>query len=140
MLEQPPDTNRLYVPLSEAACAVSLRFFRDRGGERCAVGFTTEQRLTALLGPHQRYYRLSEHSVRALARERGVTALVVDPGLVAAPVHEPVSAAPRPEPVRGTRASRRVEALRAAWGGQSVGILTVSALTGAAAVAMEVLR
>jgi hypothetical protein len=155
MLEQPPDTGRLYVPLCDAGCAVSLRLFRDRGGERCAIGFTSEERLIALLGPHQRYYRLLERSVRALARERGVTALVVDPRLVAAAVGEPVHATPDPSPdsspaplptaatpapVRAEQPSRRVEALRTAWSGQSAGILAVSALTGAAAVAMEVLK
>lgn len=146
MLEQPPDTSRLYVPLCGAGGAVSLRLFRDRVGERCAVGFTTEERLTALLGPHQRYYRLSERSVRALARERDVTALVVDPRLVAAAVREPVHATPDPSAAPPSaaaapvRPSRRIDSLRAAWSGQSAGILAVSALTGAAAVAMEVLK
>jgi hypothetical protein len=116
-----------------AASAVSLRLFRDRGGERCAVGFTSVERLTTVLGPQQRYYRLSERSVRVLARERGVTALVVDPGMVAAPVHEPVHD-------QSVRVPRRIEVLRAAWSGPSAGVLTVSALTGVAAVAMEVLK
>jgi hypothetical protein len=84
--ERPPDDEWLYVPLREAACGVCLRLFRDRDGARCAVGFTSEQRLASVLGPRQPFYRLPEHAVRALAAEREVFALVVDPGLVAAPV------------------------------------------------------
>ena len=123
MLEQPPDTDRLFVPLCDAGGAVSLRLFRDRGGERCAIGFTSAERLAMLLGPQQRFYRLSEHAVRALARERGVTALVVDPGLVAAPVDGPVR-----DPAHEQSPNSRA------------GIVTVSTLTGAAAAAMQVLR
>lgn len=84
--ERPPDDEWLYVPLRETACGVCLRLFRDRDGARCAVGFTSEQRLASVLGPRQPFYRLPEHAVRALAAEREVSALVVDPGLVAAPV------------------------------------------------------
>jgi hypothetical protein len=113
MKEQDSETDRLYVPLRGAGGGVSLRLFRDRDGSRCAVGFTTHERLAEVLGAEQEFYRLTVRSVRALARERGVDALVVDPGLVAAPVREH------------------------AW---PVGILTVSAVTGAAALALQVLR
>jgi len=88
MTEEPPDNERLYVPLHASACGVSLRLFRDRGGARCAVGFTSAQRLASVLGPQEPFYRLTEHAVRALAAERGVFALVVDPGMAAAPVPE----------------------------------------------------
>lgn len=91
MIEEPPDSDRLYVPLRELPAGVCLRFFRDRGGQRCAVGFTSLERLTSLLGAGQRYYRLTEHAIHELAADRGVSALIVDPGLVAAPVREPVA-------------------------------------------------
>ncbi len=120
MTEEPSDIGRLYVPLRDAACGVSLRLFRDRGAVRCAVGFTSADRLAAVLGADQRCYRLTEHAVRTLARERGVMTLIVDPGLVAAPVREhavtesvsvpipipiPVPA-PAPEPAAGLDRSR----------------------------------
>ena len=88
MIEEPPDTSRLYVPLRDAACGVSLRLFRDRGGERCAVGFTRLESMAELLGPDQQYYRLTARSVRELAGQRDVTRLIVDPVLVAAPVND----------------------------------------------------
>ncbi|HEY3873821.1 MAG TPA: SAV_915 family protein [Actinocrinis sp.] len=88
MIKEPPDTERLYAPLRELPAGVCLRFFRDRGGQRCAVGFTSLERLTSLLGAEQRYYRLTEHAIRELAADRDVSVLVVDPGLVAAPVRE----------------------------------------------------
>jgi hypothetical protein len=86
MLEEPPDSDRVYVPLCDAGCGVSLRLFRDQGGERCAVGFTRLERLVELLGRDQRYYRLTIRSVRELAGQREVTRLLLDPALVAAPV------------------------------------------------------
>lgn len=88
MEEQDSETDRLYVPLSRAGCAVALRLFRSRGGVRCAVGFTTRERLVDVLDARQEYYRLTVRSVRELARTRAVYVLVVDPGLVAAPVRE----------------------------------------------------
>lgn len=89
MSEQPPDeAYRVYVPLREAACGVSLRFFRDQGGARRAVGFTRLEHLAGLLGPDQPYYRLTLRAVRELAAARGVTGLLLDPVLVAAPVRE----------------------------------------------------
>lgn len=96
MIEEPPDTSRLYVPLRDAACGVSLRLFRDRGGERCAVGFTRLENMVELLGPDQQYYRLTARSVRELAGQRDVTRLIVDPVLVAAPVNDitPVTITP----------------------------------------------
>jgi SseB protein N-terminal domain len=115
MIEEPPDTEHpsdaghVYVPMQAAACGVSLRLFRDRDGARCAVGFTSPDRLAALLGGDQQYYRVTVRVARAMARERGVTALVVDPGLVAAPVStlreiEPVPAeTPAPPRVGAAR-------------------------------------
>ena len=137
MTQEPADLGRLYVPLRDAACGVSLRLFRDRDGSRCAVGFTSPDRLTAVLGSEQRYYRLTEHAVRALARERSVTALLVDPGLVAPPVREHAETVPVPAP---EHSPRRVAAARFAWDAQAAGVLAVSALTGAATLAMQVFK
>ncbi len=57
MLEEPPDTCRLYVPLRDAGCGVSLRLFRDRGGGalRGRVHPPRES-MVELLGPDQQYY------------------------------------------------------------------------------------
>ena len=140
------DTARLFVPLQDAACGVSLRLFRDRDGSRCAIGFTTTERLADVLGPQQRYYRLTERSVRELARERGACALIVDPGLVAAPV-SPIPAEPVREPVPVSLSVRVSEPLareplgtpRSSWHPELAGLLAVSAVSGAAALLMQVL-
>ena len=143
MLEEPPDTRRVYVPLTESACSVSLRLFRDRGGERCAVGFTDFDRLAELLGPDQPCYRLTVRSVRELAAQRGVTRLILDPALVAAPVRDP-GTLPLPLPLAEAehRAHHRpLRAARSAWEhSQAAGILVVSAGAGAAALVLEALR
>jgi hypothetical protein len=85
---------RLYVPVRDAGGAVALRLFRDRFGERCAVGFTTAGMLRCVLGRRTRYFRLSESLIRELARAGGAEMLVVDPGLVAAPVGGSVNGGP----------------------------------------------
>ncbi|MQS15474.1 hypothetical protein F7Q99_25190 [Streptomyces kaniharaensis] len=64
----------------------ALRLFRLRDGRRCAVGFTTPEALTALLGPDQAYVELGEPALRELTAPLGVDALVLDPRLVAPPV------------------------------------------------------
>lgn len=159
MLEEPPDTHRVYVPLTEGSCSVSLRLFRDRGGERCAVGFTDPDRLAELLGPDQRCYRLTVRSVRELAAQRGVTRLILDPALVAAPVRDPESlprplplvaaahpaaslpASPDPSAAPRAHHHRPLRAARSAWEhSQAAGILVVSAGAGAAALVLEALR
>jgi hypothetical protein len=138
MPQEPADTARLFVPLQDAACGVSLRLFRDRDGSRCAIGFTTTERLANVLGPQQRYYRLTGHSVRELARERGADALIVDPGLVAAPV-SPISAEPVREPVPEPLAREPLGIPRSSWHPELAGLVAVSAVTGAAALLMQVL-
>jgi hypothetical protein len=152
MSQEPADTARLFVPLQDAACGVSLRLFRDRDGSRCAIGFTTTERLAGVLGPQQRYYRLTERSVRTLARERGVDALIVDPGLVA-PAVSPVPAdhavmpnplVPNPlvpEPLVPERLLRerrgRRGRSRSPWHPEVAGLLAVGAVTGAAAPELD---
>ena len=146
MTQEPPDPGFLFVPLQAAACGVALRLFRDRDGTRCAVGFTTLEDLTRVLGPDQQHYQLRERSVRSLAAERGVSRLIVDPGLVAAPV-SPVAApaVALPEPVLSPElipSPELVASHEPAWSGwnpQLVGLLVVSAVTGAAALVMQVI-
>ena len=140
MPEEPPDTRRLYVPLSDAGCGVCLRLFRDRGGERCAVGFSRLEQLVELLGPDQHYYRLTVRSIRELAAAREVTDLVVDPVLVGAPV---AALAPADAVRDAVPAGRSFSpgVLRAAWErSQAAGIIAVSAGAGATALMLEVLK
>lgn len=119
MEEQVSETDRLYVPLREAGCCcgVSLHLFRDRGGSRCAVGFTTAERLADVLGARQECYRLTVRTVRELARERGVYTLMVDPHLtaVAACEHARPAGVPRVSALTGA-AARRLSALDARGG------------------------
>lgn len=153
MLEEPPDTCRLYVPLRDAGCGVSLRLFRDRGGERCAVGFTRLESMVELLGPDQQYYRLTARSVRELAGQRDVTRLIVDPVMVGAPVRDVATAAEpvvlstpvvlaQPVPARSHSHHLPLGAVRLAWerSSQAAGILVVSAGAGAAALMLEALK
>jgi len=120
MEERASETDRLYVPLREAGCCcgVSLHLFRDHDGFRCAVGFTTAERLAEVLGARQASYRLTVRTVRQLARERGVYTLVVDPGLAAVAVREQARSASVPgvNALTGA-AARRLPALDV-WGGR----------------------
>ncbi|MBO1413841.1 SAV_915 family protein [Streptomyces sp. FH025] len=63
-----------------------LRLFRLRDGRRCAVGFSSPEALTALLGPDQAHTELGEPALRGLTAPLGVDTLVLDPRLVAPPV------------------------------------------------------
>ncbi|MET3983043.1 SAV_915 family protein [Streptomyces sp. PvR034] len=104
----------LYVPVRPGPAGCSARFFRTPPGERTAVGFTSEKRLTATLGADQTWIRLSEPALRALAEPLGVRRLTVDP-----PFSAPAAPAAKPLPAWRD------------WDPQHVGILRV---TGAAAV------
>ena len=87
----------LCVPVRNAGYGSALRLFRERDGSRCAVAFTSEDRLREVLGERQDWVPLAEPALRDLTRPLGVAALVVDPNLVAPPVAPsaaPVSAAP----------------------------------------------
>lgn len=142
MIEEPPDPEWLYVPLHRAACGVCLRLFRGRDGARCAVGFTSAQRLASVLGADEPFYRLPEHAVRELAAERDVFALVVDPGMVAAPVRErvdePVAPVAAAAPIAAPAPAHAWMRSRAAWAPEATGILLISAVSGAAALLMQV--
>ncbi|MDR6978050.1 hypothetical protein J2X68_004774 [Streptomyces sp. 3330] len=85
----------LYVPVRPGPSGCAARLFRTPPGDRTAVGFTSEHRLTATLGPGQAWIRLAEPALRALTGPLGVTTVTVDPQLTApapAPVRSPVPA------------------------------------------------
>ncbi|WP_431043107.1 SAV_915 family protein [Streptomyces sp. P1-3] len=84
----------LYVPVRSGPAGCAARLFRTPLGGRTAVGFTTERRLIAVLGPEQAWIRLAECALRALAEPLGVGAVTVDPQF-AAPAASP-SPAPSP--------------------------------------------
>ncbi|MGW2816919.1 SAV_915 family protein [Streptomyces sp. NPDC001415] len=112
----------LFVPVRPGPEGCSARFFRTPPGVRTAVGFTSEERLTAALGSDQSWIRLSEHALRALAEPLGIHSLTVDPQF-SAPSTSAVSAAPS-VPVKPVPAWRD-------WDPQHIGMLRV---TGATAV------
>ncbi|MFF4383792.1 SAV_915 family protein [Kitasatospora sp. NPDC001547] len=87
------------VTASGTGSTTALRLFRLRDGRRCAVGFSSLEALTALLGPDQAHTELGEPALRALLAPLGIDALVVDPRLVApsvtaAPTTAPPATAP----------------------------------------------
>ncbi|MFF4974085.1 SAV_915 family protein [Streptomyces sp. NPDC001083] len=85
----------LFVPVRPGSAGCTARLFRTPLGERTAVGFTSERRLTATLGPGHAWIRLAEPALRALAEPLGVTTVTVDPSF-SAPAPTPNRAAPAP--------------------------------------------
>ncbi|MFF2789950.1 SAV_915 family protein [Streptomyces sp. NPDC058049] len=73
----------LYVPVLPGRAEVVVRLFRTPLGARTAVGFTSAERLAATLGAGQRWIRLSESALRAMAEPIGASLLTVDPTLTA---------------------------------------------------------
>ncbi|MCD9140692.1 SAV_915 family protein [Streptomyces albireticuli] len=73
----------LYVPVRPCPSGFALRVFRSPLGDRTAVAFTTERRLSDVLGPGQPSVRLALPAVRALAAPLGVALVSVDPQLTA---------------------------------------------------------
>ncbi|WP_367130794.1 MULTISPECIES: SAV_915 family protein [Streptomyces] len=86
----------LYVPVRPCACGFALRVFRSPLGARTAVAFTTERRLSDVLGPDQPAIRLALPAVRALASPLGVELVSVDPQLTAPPVSTDPPGTPLP--------------------------------------------
>ncbi|MFJ4468754.1 SAV_915 family protein [Streptomyces sp. NPDC089424] len=133
----------LYVPVRPGPAGSATRLFRSPLGDRTAVGFTSEQRLKATLGPDQAWIRLAEPALRALTAPLGVTTVTIDPQFSApapardtsAPSVPKTSPAPGPASAPGNPAPRAVpvpETPRgASWNPQAVGALRV---TGAAAL------
>jgi hypothetical protein len=91
---EPVPAGLLLVPVRPGPTGCAARFFRTPLGGRTAVGFTTEQRLTATLGDGHAWIKLSVPALRALATPLGVTTLTVDPQVTApAPAAAPAAAA-----------------------------------------------
>ncbi|MFF1835594.1 SAV_915 family protein [Streptomyces sp. NPDC058231] len=85
---EPVPAGPYFVPVRPGPGGISrctARFFRTPLGQRTAVGFTSARQLTATLGAGQRWIRLSEPALRALAAPLGITVLTVDPQLTAQP-------------------------------------------------------
>jgi hypothetical protein len=88
----------LCIPVSDNGCGFTLRLFRNRDGSRCAVAFTTPERLGAVLGAGQRWVELAEPALRDMVGPLRVEHLVVDPSLIAPPVSVHPQPVPRPVP------------------------------------------
>ncbi|MFF4960331.1 SAV_915 family protein [Streptomyces sp. NPDC001222] len=73
----------LLVPVRPGPSGCVARIFRTPLGHRTAVGFTSEHRLIAALGPEQTWIRLAEPALRALTALLGVTTVTVDPAFTA---------------------------------------------------------
>ncbi|WP_329561445.1 SAV_915 family protein [Kitasatospora sp. NBC_01266] len=96
---EPVPTGQLLVPVRSGPLGHTPRFFRSPLGARTAVAFSTEQRLTEVLGADQPWITLAEPALRALAEPLGITALTVDPR-VAAPGPSPLpTRLPAPSPL-----------------------------------------
>lgn len=80
---EPVPAGPLYVPVRPGPLGCAVRLFRTPPGGRTAVGFTTEHRLTAALGPHQAWIRLSGPALRTLTAPVGASTLTVDPRFTA---------------------------------------------------------
>ncbi|ARZ67105.1 MULTISPECIES: SAV_915 family protein [Streptomyces] len=88
----------LYVPVRPCPSGFALRVFRSPLGDRTAVAFTTERRLSDVLGPGQPSVRLALPAVRALAEPLGVVLVSVDPQLTAPAVRPGVPEGSTPLP------------------------------------------
>ncbi|MFE5614601.1 SAV_915 family protein [Streptomyces sp. NPDC056524] len=94
----------LYVPVRPGSGAESvIRLFRTPLGARTAVGFTSTHRLTAVLGEHQPYIRLSESVLRTLCEPLGASLVTVDPALSAPAVPQGAACLPGLSPVQVLR-------------------------------------
>ncbi|MGW6460184.1 SAV_915 family protein [Streptomyces sp. NPDC055078] len=111
----------LFVPVRlGSAGGHHLRFMRTPLGVRTAVGFTSRERLIAVLGERQPWIRLAEPALRTLAEPLGVTTVTVNPQLTApSPVpgkhHTPAAPCARRRHPEALRALRVTGAAAAVW-------------------------
>ena len=130
----------LCVPVRNAGYGSALRLFRERDGSRCAVAFTSEDRLREVLGERQDWVPLAEPALRDLTRPLGVAALVVDPNLVAPPVAPPT--APPAAPVAATApamAGAPVRTRGRSWDSGLNGVFRATVAVGAADLLLQLL-
>ncbi|MGW1818040.1 SAV_915 family protein [Streptomyces sp. NPDC002125] len=98
--EEPVPAGPLFVPVRPGRdTGAVVRLYRTPLGARTAVGFTSSERLTAVLGESQTYIRLPEPVLRALGEPLGAGLVTVDPTL-SAPRVSPDTPTPDPLPVR----------------------------------------
>jgi hypothetical protein len=124
--DEPRPAGPLFVPVRlGSAGGHQLRYMRTPLGVRTAVGFTSERRLTGVLGAEQAWIRLAEPALRALSEPLGVTGVTVDPQLTA-PAPAPASrpAAPAAHGPACARAARSWD-LDAAGGLRTAGAVPV---------------
>ncbi|MFE2441796.1 SAV_915 family protein [Streptomyces melanosporofaciens] len=121
--EPVPAGRLLYVPVRPGPAGCAVRIFRTAHGGRTAVGFSTRQRLTAVLGTRQPWIRLGEPALRALTEPLGATSLTVDPRLAVREVARPVPE--RRDDTTPARRPRTLGALRVAGAAALVGFLGV---------------
>ncbi|AZQ33318.1 hypothetical protein EJ357_07515 [Streptomyces cyaneochromogenes] len=124
----------LYVPVRPGQAACAARLFRTPIGDRTAVGFTSQRKLTATLGPDQPWIRLAEPALRSLAAPLGVTTVTVDPQFCApapAPTLAPPPVPATPSAAEHARQHSGPRFRQDRWDPQAVGALRV---TGAAAI------
>ncbi|MFC6081246.1 SAV_915 family protein [Sphaerisporangium aureirubrum] len=69
----------LFVPVRGTGCSDTLCLFRTAAGKRTAVAFSSPIRLAKVLGPDQRWIRLSEPAVRRMIAGLDVIGIVIDP-------------------------------------------------------------
>ncbi|MEO3809522.1 SAV_915 family protein [Sphaerisporangium sp. B11E5] len=69
----------LFVPIRGTGCSDTLCLFRTASGKRTAVAFSSPVKLAKVLGPGQRWVRLSEPAVRQMIAGLDVTGIVIDP-------------------------------------------------------------
>ncbi|AQA14896.1 hypothetical protein HUF15_21260 [Streptomyces samsunensis] len=121
--EPVPAGRVLYVPVRPGPAGCAVRIFRTPQGGRTAVGFSTRQGLTEVLGARQPWIRLGEPALRALAEPLGAVSLTVDPRLAVRDLAPP--APRRRDTTTLTWSPQAVGAVRAAGAAALVGLLGV---------------
>lgn len=93
--DEPRPAGALYVPVRLGSLGGrQLCFMRTPLGVRTAVGFTSGERVAAVLGAGQQWIRLAEPVLRALAEPLGVVTVTIDPQLSAPGPAQPATARP----------------------------------------------
>ena len=82
----------LVVPVRTGPGTVCLRCGRLPTGERAGIAFTTEARLSEVMGAGQPWIHLDDEAMKEMLAPLGVTRIQVDPGLIVASLPISVSA------------------------------------------------
>jgi hypothetical protein len=73
----------LVVPVRSRSGMASIQCSRLPTGQAVGVAFTSENRLTSVMGAGQPWIRLSEQAMKDMLEPLGVSRIQVDPGLIA---------------------------------------------------------